>query len=218
MLCLTLGHRERAVGMTEMGATHAFIARTFDCSRLAVTNLMQRYRHPEQASDRPRTGRPTVTTPHEDRYLHVLHLQNHFLVVTPSETNYWGHRVSRQTVAGRLWTHGIRAYIPYRGHLLTSSELEMGPDCTALEALWLAEGGFRWWKPVLFGLFTHERRRVYCRSGERTALSYVQEIVPFGGGQWEIQTFHLGVGWGAWNETECQGKRQEFWRAKINIY
>ena len=70
MLCLTLGHRERAVGMTEMGATT--IARTIDCSCLAVTNLMQRYRHPEQASDRPRTGRPTVTTPHEDQYLRSL--------------------------------------------------------------------------------------------------------------------------------------------------
>ena len=30
--------------MVQMGATYSFIARTFGCSHVAVTNLMQRYR------------------------------------------------------------------------------------------------------------------------------------------------------------------------------
>ena len=49
---------ERAVGVVQMGATRAVIARTFGCSRFAVTYLMQRYR---QTSDRPRTDAPTTT-------------------------------------------------------------------------------------------------------------------------------------------------------------
>ena len=60
------------MGVVVMGATNAFIARAFGCSRVAVTSLMQRYRH----LDRPRTDRPRVTTPHEDRNLHTLYFRN----------------------------------------------------------------------------------------------------------------------------------------------
>ncbi|XP_041349340.1 uncharacterized protein LOC121368667 [Gigantopelta aegis] len=184
---LTPEQRERALGMIQMGTTHAHIARTFGCSRVTVTNLMQRYMQTGQTSGRPRTGRPRVTSPRDDRYLRTLHLRNRFLTVTSSAMNTLGHRVSRQTVARRLRTHGIRAYRPYRGHLLT-------PQHRRLRLTW-ARTVLRWqrrdWLRVLFtdesrfSLFRVDgRQRVYRRSGERVAAFCVQEVVPYGGGRY----------------------------------
>ena len=67
---LTPEKREQAVATVHTAGTHAFIAITFSCSHVAVTNVMQRYR---QTSDKPRTGGPKATT---------LYLWNRFLAVT----------------------------------------------------------------------------------------------------------------------------------------
>ena len=40
--------REPAMGMVQMEPTYAFIARSFGCSSVAVTNLMQRYKQGRQ--------------------------------------------------------------------------------------------------------------------------------------------------------------------------
>ena len=91
---LTLEHCERAVSVIQMGATRAFIAKT--CSRVAVTDLMQRYRQTGQTPGRPRTGRPRVPSPHEDRNLRILYLRNRFLAATSSPTGpYLSIRLSR---------------------------------------------------------------------------------------------------------------------------
>ena len=182
---LTVEQRERALGMVQMGATHAHIARTFGCSRVAVTNLMQRYRQTGRTADRPRTGRPRVTTPHDDRYLRTLHLRNRFLTVTSSATNALGHRVSRQTVAMRLRAHGIRAFRPYRGQLLTAQHRRLRLRWARTVRRWQR----RDWQRVVFTdesrfcMFRADgRQRVYRRRGERTAACCVQEVVPYGGG------------------------------------
>ena len=72
--------RVRSVGIVQMEAAHAFIART----------------------DKPRTGRPRVTTPHEDRYLRAIHLWNCFRIMMSPSTNNLVRRVSRQVAARRL--------------------------------------------------------------------------------------------------------------------
>ncbi|XP_071086482.1 uncharacterized protein [Haliotis cracherodii] len=52
-----------------------------------------------RTADRPKTGRPRVTTPHDDQYLPTLHLRNCFLIVTSSATNALGHRPTQQPPA-----------------------------------------------------------------------------------------------------------------------
>ncbi|XP_046555272.1 uncharacterized protein LOC124264565 [Haliotis rubra] len=118
---LTAQQRERALGMLEMGATHDHVAQTLGCHRVTVSRLVQRYRQTGQTTDRPRTGRPRVTTPREDRYLRTLHLRNRFLTVTSSAALALGRRVSRHTVTRRLRAFGIRAYRPFRGQRLTQA-------------------------------------------------------------------------------------------------
>lgn len=185
MTRLTLQQRERAIGMIEMGATHIHVATTLGCHRTTVTRLMQRYRHSGQTSDRPRSGRPRVTTPQDDRYLRTLHLRNRFLTVTSSASNALGHRVSRRTVARRLRSHGIRAYRPFRGQLLTAEHRQRRLRWARTVLRWQR----RQWQRVLFSdesrfcLFKSDGRvRVYRRRGERTAACCIQEVVPYGGG------------------------------------
>ena len=116
---LTAEQRERAIGMLQLGASHSHVARIMGCSKKTITRLMTRFRTTGRTADRPRTGRPPVTTPQEDRHLRVLHLRNRFLTVTSSATTSLTQQVSRRTISRRLRRFGIRAYRPFRGVTLT---------------------------------------------------------------------------------------------------
>ena len=177
--------RERAIGMSQMGATHAHIARTMNCTRITITRLMQRYRQTGVTTDRPRSGRPHVTTPNEDRYLRMLHLRNRFLTVTSSAASGLRHAVSALTVTRRLRQSGVRAYRPFRGVTLTRDHRRRRLQWARQFQGWRQ----RDWQRILFTdesrfqIFRADGRvRVYRRRGERSAECCVQETVPFGGG------------------------------------
>lgn len=182
---LTAIERERAVGMVQQGASHADVARRFNCARITVTRLMQRLRQTDRTTDRPRSGRPPVTTPAEDRHIRVLHLRNRSITATSTAATSLGHRISRQTVYRRLRQHGIRARHPFRGPFLTRQQ--------RINRLIWARRVRRWqqrdWAQVLFSdesrfsLFRNDgRQRVYRRVGERLAPNCVHQVTPFGGG------------------------------------
>ena len=182
---LTAQQRERALGMLGMGATHDHVAQTLGCHRVTVSRLVQRYRQTGQTTDRPRTGRPRVTTPREDRYLRTLHLRNRFLTVTSSAALALGRRVSRHTVTRRLRAFGIRAYRPFRGQRLTQAHRQRRLEWVRRVRRWQR----RQWQRVLFSdesrflLYRNDgRARVYRRTGERQAACCVQEVVPYGMG------------------------------------
>ncbi|XP_071086440.1 uncharacterized protein [Haliotis cracherodii] len=105
--------------MLQQGATHRDVVRRLGCTRITVTRLMQRLRQTVRTADWPRTGRPQVTTPIEDRHIRVLHLRNRFVTTTLTARTALEHVISRQTVYRRLRAHGIRARRPYRGAFLT---------------------------------------------------------------------------------------------------
>lgn len=182
---LTGIERERAVGMIDQGASHVDVARRFGCARITITRLMQRLRQTGQTSDRPRSGRPRVTTPREDRYIRVLHLRNRTVTATSTAATALGHRISRQTVYRRLRQYGIRPRHPYRGPFLTPRHRH--------DRLMWARRVLRWqrwnWARVLFSdeskflLFRNDRRQmVYRRVGERLMPDCVHQVRPFGGG------------------------------------
>ena len=171
--------------MVQLGASYAHVARILNCTTLTITRLIQRYGVTGRTADRPRCGRPRVTTANEDRHLRILHLRNRFLTVTSSTATGLGHVISRHTVRRRLRQHGIRAYRPFREMTLTRQHLH--------QRLHWARQFQRWqqrsWQCVLcsdesrFQLFRADgRTRIYRRAGERTALCCVLGTVPFGGG------------------------------------
>ena len=68
--------RDRAVGMLELGASQADVARRFGVSRMTISRLWRRFQTTNSTADRPRSGRPRVTTPRQDRMIRLRHLRN----------------------------------------------------------------------------------------------------------------------------------------------
>ncbi|XP_071104304.1 uncharacterized protein [Haliotis cracherodii] len=77
--------------MLQMGATQRAVAINMNCSKMTITRLVARLRQSGRTTDRPRSGRPKVTTPQDDRFLRVLHLRNRIPTVTSSAANSLGH-------------------------------------------------------------------------------------------------------------------------------
>ncbi|XP_071118336.1 uncharacterized protein [Haliotis cracherodii] len=102
-----------------MGATRRHIDRTFNCSQTTISKLLIRYQQTGQTQDRPRSGRPRVTTPDEDHNIRQTHLRNRCVTATSTAATALGHVISRRTVLRRLYTAGTRAYRPFRGMALT---------------------------------------------------------------------------------------------------
>ena len=171
--------------MVQLGESYAHVARILNCTKLTITRLIQRYGVTGRTADRPRSGRPRVTTANENRHLRILHLRNRFLTVTSSTATGLGHVISRHTVRRRPRQHGIKAYRPFREMTLTRQHLH--------QRLHWARQFQRWqhrsWQCVLcsdeirFQLFRADgMTRIYRRAGDRTALCCVLGTVPFGGG------------------------------------
>ena len=175
--------------MLQLGATHDHVARIMNCSKKTIGRLLSRYRQTGRTADLPRSGRPRVTTPNEDRHLRVLHLRNRFLTVTSSAAHGLNHPISIWTVIRRLRLHGIRPYRPFRGMTLTNQIRHRRLAWARTVRQWQQ----RHWSRVLF---TDESRfqlnkpdgrvRVYRRRDERTSRCCVTEVEPYGGGSFMV--------------------------------
>ena len=115
-------HRERAIGMLQAGMTSEQVAGVMGCSSRTIRRLRERFGATGRTADRPRSGRPRVTTPGQDRYIVTSHLRYRFLTATRTAHNTPGrhiNRISAQTVRNRLRERSIRADRPFVGQVLT---------------------------------------------------------------------------------------------------
>ena len=110
--------RNQAIGMLNAGTSVTAVSRLFGCTRKAIERLRRRFRATGNVRDRPRSGRPRVTTAADDRYIVVQHLRNRCLTATATARQQGIHP---QTVRNRLRQNvqPIRAYRPYFGQILT---------------------------------------------------------------------------------------------------
>nr|ACI68080.1 Transposable element Tc1 transposase [Salmo salar] len=108
--------------MLQGGMRTAAMARTINCNIRTVRHLRQHNRETGQTADRPRSGRPCVTTPAQDRYSRTSHLRDRYRMatttarVTPAMHN---SSISAQTVRNRLREAGLRACRPVVRQVLT---------------------------------------------------------------------------------------------------
>ncbi|XP_071264891.1 uncharacterized protein, partial [Salvelinus alpinus] len=135
--------------MLQGGMGPADVARAIYCNVRAVRHLTQRYRDTGRTADRPRSGRPRVTTPAQDRYIRTSHLRDRYRMatttarVTPRTHN---PSISAQTVRNRLREAELRAFRPVVRQVLTRHHRQQ-------RRLW-AQTHHRWtrtdWQKVLF--------------------------------------------------------------------
>lgn len=180
--------RERAVGMLQAGMRLVQIARQLGTTSRTVRRLRERFNATGVTNDRPRSGRPRVTTRGQDRYIVTSHLRDRFMPAVVTARNTPGthnNRISAQTVINRLRERGIRARRPYNGQVLTQRHRRQ-------RLQWARRHHrltMRDWQRVLFSdesRFTLSRsdgrHRVYRRVNEHYADACVEERDRFGGG------------------------------------
>lgn len=190
MVRLTQNQRNDAVRMLLNGTTQSAVARALQVNRSTISRLYARIRQTGTSADRPRSGRPRVTTPRQDRYIRLTHLRHRFRTATETARNTPGthnNRISKGTVLSRLREHAIKPYRPYIGLLLTRQRRHVRME-------WLHQHRpnvfpMRRWKRTLFTdesrflLYRSDRRqRVFRRKGERYSNDCVLECDRFGGG------------------------------------
>ena len=73
--------RNQAIGMIRAGMTMRAVAGLFNVDKNTVDRLVQRHRVSGSVTDRPRSGRPRVTTPAQDQYLRTRHLRYAFVTL-----------------------------------------------------------------------------------------------------------------------------------------
>ena len=159
------------------------------CSTRAIRHLRQRFQAIGCPEDRPRSGRPRVTTRGQDRCIPNIHLCNRFQTATATAANTHGthnNRISAQNVRNRLCEGGISARRPYVGCVLAQRHRANRVNWACTHQRWLRQ---QWNSSILFfdGLrFTIHlgdgKVRVYRRRNERYADCCVLERDRVGGG------------------------------------
>lgn len=184
---LSPDERGRAIGHLEAGVSVSRVARQFGVTRRTIHSLQRRFQTTQTTRDRPRTGRPRITTPVVDRFIRTQHLRNRFQSATHTAMNIPGHQpISRQTVSRRLAAHGIRARRPLQRPQLTRRHRQARLAWAHVHSTWRRHD----WATVLFTdesrfvLGRHDgRMRCYRRTNERFLDACIHEAPNRGYGQ-----------------------------------
>ena len=116
---LTIEQRAEAIGMLRACASVRRVANNFGVSRTIIYKLWEKYQAIGSVKDRPRSGRPGVTTGREDRHIRTTHLRNRFKSTSETTREFRQARpVSRWTISRQLRAAGIFARQPAQRILL----------------------------------------------------------------------------------------------------
>ena len=124
MVRLTDVQRGRAIALLMQGQRQQQVANHFGVNVSTIERLVRRLRETGHLADRPRSGRPRVTSRRQDRTIRLAHLRNRHLTATETALNTVGTHyrlISPKTVGCRLREIGLRARRPYVGLPLTQA-------------------------------------------------------------------------------------------------
>ncbi|XP_067670865.1 uncharacterized protein [Haliotis asinina] len=115
---LTSAQRNQAIGRLEAGHTAKAVANHFHVNVRTIYRLQERFRTTNTTDDRPRTGRPRVTTRRQDRHIVRRHVQTPFQQASETARQTigtYGRPLSTSTVRRRLSSSDLQCRRPYRG-------------------------------------------------------------------------------------------------------
>ena len=119
---LTIPERWQAVGMHNRGFSHRRVAYHFRVNHSIIVRLMQRFCQTGNVTDRPRAGRPHITTLREDRLISRRPRQRPFSTAGALRGNLaFGGHISTRTVIRRLHHQGMRARRPIKRPVVITS-------------------------------------------------------------------------------------------------
>ena len=124
MVRLTDVQRGRAIALLMQGQRQQQVANHFGVNVSTIERLVRRLRETGHLADRPRSGRPRVTSRRQNRTILLAHLRNRHLTATETALNTVGthnRQISPKTVGSRLREIGLRARRPYVGLPLTQA-------------------------------------------------------------------------------------------------
>ena len=172
--------------MLECGQTQKQVTRRINISYSTIRRLVRRVRVTGTFADRPRSGRPCVTSVRQDNFIHQRHLRDRFVTAESTSRVVVGNRfrpISRYTVRRRLRERGITCCRLYHGLVLTLRHRHQ-------RLIWARNQCGQHWQNVVF---SNESRfnlwnadghiRVYRRHYERYVDNCVVENNPYGGGR-----------------------------------
>ena len=190
MVRLTEVQRGQAIALLMQGQRQQQVARHFGVHVSTIERLVRRLRETGRVADRPRSGRPRVTSQRQDRAIRPALPRNRHLTATETAVNTVGshnRRIHPKTVRNRLREFGLRARRPNVG-------LPLDRARRARRMAWVTAQAprrfpLRQWRRVFFTdeswfiFFRADgRRRLYRRRGERFADACVFERDRYEGG------------------------------------
>ena len=124
-LKLSMARRNLTIGMSDTGMTSRHIAVQFNVNHTVIGRLIQRYHQTGTVNDRPRSGRPRLTSPREDRLLNRRAKRSPFTSAAKLR-EHWppGGRVSVRTVIRRLHNAHLRARRPVKRPYVSPHHLQ----------------------------------------------------------------------------------------------
>jgi transposase len=114
---LTEVQRGQAIALLKQGQRQQQVTLQFGVNVSTIERLVRRLRDTGRVADRPR-----VTTPRQDRAIHLAHLRNRHVTTTETALTTVGNRnrhIHPKTLRNRLREFGLRARRPYIGFPLT---------------------------------------------------------------------------------------------------
>ena len=105
--------------MIQAGIGMTAVSRAIGCKRLTLYRLQQRFKGTGSTADRPRSGRPRVTTIADDIFISIRHLRDRFMPNRASTGFVQCRCIRAQTVRRRLRSFNLRPRRAYRGSTLT---------------------------------------------------------------------------------------------------
>ena len=180
--------RARAVGQLEAGVKQRVVSARFGVSQSAISKLKRRFRDTGDVKDKPRSGRPRVTTPITDRYIRNSVLRNRRVSARIMQGRVQalnGRRVSCDTIWRRLHSAQLKSRKAARKPLLTPlHRINRLRWCRAHRG-W----NINQWRTVMFSdesrfcLRKNDGRvRVWRRQGERFTECCIDRVTAYGGG------------------------------------
>ena len=190
MVRLSQLDRGRAIALILQGPSQRDVAQPFGVHESMISCLVQRLRATGRLTNRPRSGRPCITTQRQDRRIRLVHLCNRLRTATETAREVigtHGRRVCPRTIRNRLQEFNLRPRCPYVGPNLTPRQRQRRMQ-------WLRAHAPNWfrladWRRVMFSdesRFSLQRsdrqQQVYRRLGERYSDACYEKSTDLGEG------------------------------------